>query len=221
MHKTLLSAALLAALTLAAAGTASARSPAVADGATPIATDGAPHRGHGRHGPPGDPVDALARLDTDGDGRISHAEAEAARQAGQARREARQAARQARDGEAARPSDPGARKPHGGPGGPHARGGRGIDLVADFAAIDRDGDGFLTRSELRRWHDAKRAERRAEGERRFDAMFREADLNGDGRLSRVEVDEKLPRLAARFAWLDENRDGTLSREELQAGRPQR
>ena len=52
-------------------------------------------------------------------------------------------------------------------------------------------------------------------------MFREADLNGDGKLSRVEVSETMPRLAERFAWLDENRDGFLSREELQAGRPQR
>ncbi|UNK43682.1 EF-hand domain-containing protein [Luteimonas sp. S4-F44] len=211
MHKTLLSAALLAALTFAA-GTASARSPAVAEGATSTGTEAPAHRGHGRPGLPRDPVDALARLDTDGDGRISRAEAEAGQQAWQARREARLAAHAARDG---------ARKPHGGPHGPHARGGRGFDLVADFASIDRDGDGYLTRSELRRWHDAKQAERRTEGERRFDAMFRAADLNGDGRLSRVEVDEAMPWLAPRFAWFDENRDGTLSREELRAARPQR
>lgn len=220
MHKTLLSAALLAALTLAA-GTASARSPAVAEGATPSGPEAAAHRGHGRPELPRDPVDALARLDTDGDGRISRAEAEAGQQAWQARREARLAAHAAREGDAARPADRGARKPHGGPHGAHARGGRGFDLVADFASIDRDGDGYLTRSELRRWHDAKRAERRTEGERRFDAMFRAADLNGDGRLSRVEVDEAMPRLAERFAWFDENRDGTLSREELRAARPQR
>jgi hypothetical protein len=216
MHKTLLSAALLAALTLAA-GTASARSPAVAEGAAPTGTEAPAHRGHGRPGLPRDPVDALARLDTDGDGRISRAEAEAGQQAWQARREARLAAHAAREGDAARPVERAARKPHGA----HARGGRGFDLVADFASIDRDGDGYLTRSELRRWHDAKRAERRTEGERRFDAMFRAADLNGDGRLSRVEVDEAMPRLAERFAWFDENRDGTLSREELRAARPQR
>ncbi|MEN4903733.1 EF-hand domain-containing protein [Luteimonas sp. TWI1437] len=217
MHKTLLSAALLATLTLAA-GTASARSPAVAEGATPTGPEAAAHRGHGRPGPPRDPVDALARLDIDGDGRISRAEAEAGQQAWQARRDARLAAHAAREGDAALSADRAARKPHG---GPHARGGRGFDLVADFASIDRDGDGYLTRSELRRWHEGKQAERRAAGERRFDAMFRAADLNGDGRLSRVEVDEAMPRLAPRFAWFDENRDGTLSREELRAARPQR
>jgi hypothetical protein len=40
----------------------------------------------------------------------------------------------------------------------------------------------------------------------------------DGRLNRVEVDEKMPRMAARFAWIDENRDGFLSRAELQSSR---
>ena len=48
--------------------------------------------------------------------------------------------------------------------------------------------------------------------------FAAADLNGDGRLSRVEADEKMPRLAARFAWLDDNRDGFLSRDEAQPRR---
>ena len=55
-------------------------------------------------------------------------------------------------------------------------------------------------------------------QRRFDERFSAADLNGDGRLSRVEVDEKMPRIASRFAWLDENGDGVLERNEL---RPQR
>ena len=53
---------------------------------------------------------------------------------------------------------------------------------------------------------------------RFDERFAAADLNGDGKLSRVEVGEKMPRLAERFAWVDENGDGFLSREELQPRR---
>ena len=55
----------------------------------------------------------------------------------------------------------------------------------------------------------------------WQAEWDAGDTDGDGKLSRVEVSETMPRLAERFAWLDENRDGFLSREELQAGRPQR
>ena len=40
----------------------------------------------------------------------------------------------------------------------------------------------------------------------------------DGKLSRIEVDEKMPRLAKRFAWMDDNRDGFLSRAELEPRR---
>ena len=50
--------------------------------------------------------------------------------------------------------------------------------------------------------------------KRFDERFAAADLNGDGKLSRVEVDEKMPRLSSRFAWMDDNRDGFLSSDEL-------
>jgi Ca2+-binding EF-hand superfamily protein len=50
----------------------------------------------------------------------------------------------------------------------------------------------------------------------MEERFNAADINRDGKLGRVEVDEKLPRLKDRFAWLDENRDGFLSRAELQA-----
>ena len=44
---------------------------------------------------------------------------------------------------------------------------------------------------------------------------RGADLNRDGKLSRVEVDGKMPRAAKSFAWKDDNKDGFLSRTELQ------
>jgi len=74
------------------------------------------------------------------------------------------------------------------------------------------------RAELRAWQQAQRPQREAERERRFNERFDAADLNGDGRLSRVEVEEKMPRLSASFAWMDEDGDGFLSREEL---RPQR
>lgn len=205
--------ALLAALSFGAVSVATAQSPAADVQAAKA--DGEQHRGHGPRGLGGG-IDALARLDTDGDGRISREEALAGQQAREARREAHRAERAARNAE--RGVEAGGK---GKARGHHGRSMRGFDLVANFDAIDANGDGYLTRGELRAWHAAKSAERRAEGERRFEAKFREADLNNDGKLSRVEVSEKMPRLAERFAWLDENGDGFLSREELRGARPQR
>jgi len=88
----------------------------------------------------------------------------------------------------------------------------------DFAAVDANKDGYLVRSELRAYHEKMRPQREAERAKRFDEKFAAADLNRDGKLSRVEVDEKMPRMKDRFAWVDENRDGFISRGELQAGR---
>lgn len=222
MKTTLITTALLAALSITAIGSAAAQSPAAG-------TQAAKHQGDRQrgHGMPrgGDRIDMLARLDTDDDGRISRAEAQAGQQAMQARRDARRAQGVARgEGprrEAARSADASGERAQRRPGGPRSHKGGGFDLVGNFDAIDSNRDGYLTRGELRSWHMAKSAERRAEGERRFDAKFREADLNGDGKLSRVEATEKMPRLAQRFAWLDENGDGFLSREELRPSRPQR
>lgn len=128
----------------------------------------------------------LERLDADHDGRISRAEFDA----GRARREARMQQRPARESQSQR-------------------------RPLDFAAIDANRDGFIVRSELRAYHERMRPQREAERTARFDAKFREADLNRDGKLGRVEVQEKMPRLADRFAWMDENHDGFLSRAELQ------
>lgn len=91
-------------------------------------------------------------------------------------------------------------------------------LVDNFDAIDANRDGHVVRSELQAWHERQRPQREAEMRKRFDARFAGADLNRDGKLSRVEVDEKMPRLAKRFAWMDDDRDGFLSRGELQPSR---
>ncbi|HVR80962.1 MAG TPA: EF-hand domain-containing protein [Luteimonas sp.] len=125
---------------------------------------------------------------------------------------------------------------HGRRGGPHGSGGiAGLDangdgrigrdemvgkekLVAKFAEIDANHDGYLVRSELRAHHERMRPQRKAEHVKRSDQHFTTADLNRDGKLSRVEVNEKMPRLAKSFAWMDENRDGFLSREELRPSR---
>lgn len=91
-------------------------------------------------------------------------------------------------------------------------------LLKHFDAIDANRDGYIVRGELRAWHERQRTQREAEMRKRFDERFAAADLNGDGKLSRVEVAEKMPRLADRFAWLDENRDGFLDRGELRPAR---
>jgi len=98
------------------------------------------------------------------------------------------------------------------------RGRGGKALLEHFDAIDANRDGYLVRGEIRGWQEREGEQRRARMQQRFDQRFAEADLNGDGRLSRVEVDEKMPRLAKRFAWMDDNRDGFLSREELRPAR---
>ena len=87
-------------------------------------------------------------------------------------------------------------------------------LLEQFDAIDVNSDGYIVRAELRAWQQAQRPQREAERERRFQERFSAADLNGDGVLSRVEVEEKMPRLLASFAWMDDNRDGFLSQDEL-------
>ncbi|MGJ4802387.1 EF-hand domain-containing protein [Luteimonas sp. SDU82] len=98
------------------------------------------------------------------------------------------------------------------------RGRRAGRLAEHFDAIDGNRDGYLVRGEIRAWHERQRPQREAQMRKRFDERFVAADLNGDGRLSRVEVEEKMPRLAKRFAWMDDNRDGFLSRDELQPKR---
>lgn len=155
-----------------------------------IGTASAAHAGPGKgyHGPRG----GIERLDADGDGRISRAEFEAAA-----------AAREARIAESGKPADA-VRQPR------HGR--------LDFDAVDANGDGYLVRQELRAYREREGARRSAERDRRMAESFAATDLNRDGRLSRVEVDEKMPRLAGKFAWMDDDRDGFLSREEFGSGR---
>ena len=84
-----------------------------------------------------------------------------------------------------------------------------------FAQIDGNHDGYLVRSEVNAYHERMRPQRAAEMKERFDDLFASADLNKDGKLSKIEVSEKMPRMAKSFAWMDEDRDGFLSRSDLQ------
>ncbi len=126
------------------------------------------NRGHGRGGMDRGGMDGIARLDTNGDGRISRDEL-----------------------------------------------GKMPKFAEKFSQMDGNHDGYLVRSEMQAYSERMRPQRIAEMDKRFDERFKSADLNKDGKLSKVEVSEKMPRMVKRFAWMDEDRDGFLSRKELQ------
>ena len=157
-------------------------------------------RGHGRHGSPRH-GDGFKKLDTDGDGRISKAEAAA---------DPRFAARfDAMDANKDGVIDRADRE---------LRNKQRRD--AWFAKADADKDGKLTRAEIDQADVARRAEFQQRMQARMDERFAAMDANKDGRLSRDEVKDK-GRFAERFDALDTNKDGFLSKDELAAGRPTR
>lgn len=129
----------------------------------------------------------IERLDKDGDGRVSRAEFDA----GKAQRDARMDGKQGSDRRGPRKA-----------------------FALDFDAVDANRDGYLVRSEVRAYFERMRPQLQAEFARRAAERFAAADINQDGKLSRLEVAEKMPHLEKSFAWMDENRDGFLSQQEL-------
>ena len=88
-------------------------------------------------------------------------------------------------------------------------------LAAHFDTIDRDGNGRLSAEEVRAWRKAVAASRRTPVGRRFDQYFKQADIDGDGALSRAEIEAGLPRMAGKFGRIDSDRNGRLTREEIE------
>jgi Ca2+-binding EF-hand superfamily protein len=69
---------------------------------------------------------------------------------------------------------------------------------------------------------ADESARRAEREAQAEARFQQADRNRDGKLSPEEMEAaRAARRAERFAKMDRNRDGGLSREDLRQAREER
>ena len=180
----------------------------IAQPAQPIAGQPAPYASPMRAAPPQtrtavvDKVRAhFARLDTDRDGYLTKAEAQAGRGAMKGRR-----------GQSA---------------GRGARGER--DPGAMFERLDSNRDGAISREEFDRGHQQRQARRDRDGDGQPDQrmnrtrgqgggmrlggrMFDHADLNRDSRISLQEATEAAVR---RFDMADSNRDGTLAPEERQ------
>ena len=144
----------------------------------------------------------FAKIDADGDGRLTREELQAA--GGLA----------------------GERPWRGGRGGPGSHGEDASDMLgggmmgerlarldpAIFQRLDSDGNGALSETEfsMQRVHEAAKAE--VQG-----AVFARLDANGDGALTR----EELPDPARRLRRLDDNGDGLVSAEEAAGWRKHR
>lgn len=64
---------------------------------------------------------------------------------------------------------------------------------------------------------AHAADDRAEQTRRYlDARFREADVDGNGTLSKQEAERRMPYVAHNFETIDADRNGQVDPRELQA-----
>ena len=86
-----------------------------------------------------------------------------------------------------------------------------------FQRLDGNRDGKISRAEMETARSDRMGKRHGErgGKRE---RLRALDKDGDQQLSRAEIGNEMPRLAADFDRLDSNRDGKLSREEIRAGR---
>ena len=145
----------------------------------------------------------FARVDADGDGKVTPEEFVVGRIGGPEGRQGRGERHGDRDGDrrkGGRREHAGARRPGRGPGG------FGLADEAVFDAADADGDGRLTKEEWRALPHAAKALFRQR-------LFARLDANEDGVLEPGEFPPGLARLKA----LDADGDGRVTRRELRAG----
>ena len=81
-----------------------------------------------------------------------------------------------------------------------------------FATLDKNQDGKLSKEELA----GLRHPTRAEMEKMMAEKFRAADKNGDGALSQAEAEQAAPHMANHFAQIDADKNGLVTPEELRA-----
>ena len=91
-------------------------------------------------------------------------------------------------------------------------------LAKNFDKIDTDGDGFITRAELKKGQKSKKKKGKGSGSK-SKPDFSTMDANGDGYLAKDEIRGPLQR---DFDKVDTNGDGLISKEELEsAPKPER
>ena len=78
-------------------------------------------------------------------------------------------------------------------------------LAQNFDKIDTNHDGYLTPDELKAAHAAMRQ-----------AHWARIDTDGDGKISLAEAQANAPRLAEHFDAIDTNHDGFITPDELEA-----
>jgi Ca2+-binding EF-hand superfamily protein len=104
-------------------------------------------------------------------------------------------------------------------------------MAKDFDAIDANKDGKVTPDEIRARMQARMADhhkqmekqkgesgtdRREQGKKRFEEQFKKADTDGDGALSKAEVEKSMPRMARDFDAIDANKDGKVTPDEIRS-----
>jgi len=82
--------------------------------------------------------------------------------------------------------------------------------VARFDTMDRNGDGVVTKDDFKRL-----ARFRPEAVERLEMLISQGDANGDGRLTRAEL-QAAPMPV--FDRVDVNRDGKVDKQELERAR---
>ena len=88
----------------------------------------------------------------------------------------------------------------------------GVDKM--FSEIDANKDGYISKDEMQAHHKKMREQMQSRMQERWKA----ADKDGDGALSRAEVDAAGMKMLSRdFDKLDKNKDGKLTPDELRDG----
>ncbi len=94
----------------------------------------------------------------------------------------------------------------------------GMDKM--FADVDTNKDGFISKEEMAAHHKSMHEQMHGKMRDRMQERWKAADKDGDGALSKAEVEAaKMPRLQRDFDNLDKNKDGKLSADEIRAMMP--
>ncbi len=91
-----------------------------------------------------------------------------------------------------------------------------------FAEADTNKDGFISKEEMEAHHKAMREKMHDKMRDKMQERWKAADKDGDGALSKAEVDAaKMTHLSRDFDKLDKNKDGKLTPDEIRAMMPER